>query len=98
MSSFDLNLYPTLNRMAQSPARIKFVIGPAGSAKTSFLVMEMFRRACMQYPDAGGVRRTRTLIGRNTYQILKSATIPTVENMLGWLGEALTCEAIATAG
>jgi len=90
MSSFDLNLYPTLNRMAQSPARIKFVIGPAGSAKTSFLVMEMFRRACMQYPDAGGVRRTRTLIGRNTYQILKSATIPTVENMLGWLGEALT--------
>lgn len=60
------------------------------SAKTSYLVVELFRLACVQYPDANKVRRSRSLIGRNTYQVLKSATMNTVENMLGWLGEALT--------
>lgn len=87
---FDLNKYPTLNRFAQSEAFIKFVIGPAGSAKTSFCVVELFRRACLQAPAEDNVRYTRTLVGRNTYQILKSATIPTFENQLGFLGEALT--------
>lgn len=87
---FDLNKYPTLNRFAQGEAFIKFVVGPAGSGKTSFCAVELFRRACLQAPAEDGVRYTRTLVGRNTYQILKSATIPTFENQLGFLGEALT--------
>lgn len=91
MNQFDLNKYPTLNKMAQSEAFIKFTIGPAGSAKTSYLAIELFRRACMQEPsEIDKVRYSRTLVGRNTYQVLKSATIPTFENMLGWLGEAIT--------
>lgn len=60
------------------------------SAKTSYMAVELFRRACLQEPAADKVRYSRTLVGRNTYQVLKSATIPTFENMLGWLGEAVT--------
>nr|DAM34972.1 MAG TPA: Large subunit terminase [Caudoviricetes sp.] len=60
------------------------------SAKTSYMAVELFRRACLQEPAADKVRYSRTLVGRNTYQVLKSATIPTFENMLGWLGEAIT--------
>lgn len=64
-----------------------FVTG--NSAKTSFMAMEVFRRACEQapapQPDTDGkyVRYSRVLVGRNTYQILKSATLPTFKNMLG---------------
>ena len=60
------------------------------SAKTSYMAVELFRRACLQEPAEDKVRYSRTLVGRNTYQVLKSATIPTFENMLGWLGEAIT--------
>lgn len=53
------------------------------SAKTSYMTMEILRRACMQAADHNGMRRTRILVGRNTYQILKSATIKTFMEMWG---------------
>lgn len=53
------------------------------SAKTSYMVMEILRRACLQEPDHNGIRRTRVLVGRNTYQVLKSATMKTFMEMWG---------------
>lgn len=41
------------------------------------------RRACLQEPAADGVRYTRWLIVRQTYQVLASATIETARGALG---------------
>lgn len=81
--TFPLNKYPTLHKFALSDAKIKFVVGPAGSGKTSYMTMEILRRACLQEPDHNGIRRTRVLVGRNTYQVLKSATMKTFMEMWG---------------
>lgn len=53
------------------------------SGKTSYMTMEILRRACLQAPDHNGIRRTRVLVGRNTYQVLKSATMKTFMEMWG---------------
>lgn len=88
--SFPLEKYPTLHKFALSPAKIKIVVGPAGSAKTSYMTMEILRRACMQEPDHEGIRRTRVLVGRNTYQVLKSTTIKTFMEMWGGFAQFKT--------
>ena len=80
---FDLNLYPTLKRFALSQAAIRIVIGPAGSAKTSYCALEVMRLACLQQPAADGVRYFKALVARQTYQMLQSSTIDTFKRMLG---------------
>lgn len=88
---FPLQKYPTLHKFALSDAKIKFVVGPAGSAKTSYMAMEVLRRACMQAPHpVTKIRRTRVLVGRNTYQILKSATMKTFMEMWGGFAQFKT--------
>ena len=88
---FPLQKYPTLHKFALSDAKIKFVVGPAGSAKTSYMAMEILRRACMQAPHpVTKIRRTRVLVGRNTYQILKSATMKTFMEMWGGFAQFKT--------
>lgn len=82
---FPLEKYPTLHRFAVSEAKIRCVIGPAGTAKTSFIAMEILRRACMQAPNHEGIRHTRVMVARNTYQVLKSATVETFKLMWGKL-------------
>lgn len=80
---FDLSMYPTLNAMAQSDAIFRTCRGPAGSAKTSWSFVELLRRACEQEPAEDGVRYTRWLIGRLTYQVLASATLETARTSIG---------------
>lgn len=82
---FPLEKYPTLHKFAMSTAKVKCVIGPAGTGKTSFMAMEILRRACMQAPNHEGVRHTKVMVARNTYQVLKSATIDTFKRMWGSL-------------
>lgn len=61
------------------------------SAKTSYMAMEVLRRACMQAPHpVTKIRRTRVLVGRNTYQILKSATMKTFMEMWGGFAQFKT--------
>lgn len=80
---FDFNMYPTLHRMALSDARIKLALGPAGSAKTSGIIWQILIAAIQQKPASDGVRYSRCLVVRNTYQMLKSTTIPSFKTMLG---------------
>lgn len=88
--SFPLQKYPTLHAFAKSDAKIKIVTGPAGSGKTSYMAMEILRRACLQEPNRDGIRRTRVLVGRNTYQVLKSATMKTFMEMWGGFAQFKT--------
>ena len=59
---FNYYMYPTLHRMALSPARLKFCLGPAGSAKTSGIIWTLLLQAIMQEPAADGVRYSRALV------------------------------------
>lgn len=85
MASVDVNVdgFPTIQRMVADSAYIKFIIGPAGSAKTSGCIKEMMMHAMLQTPNRDGIRYTRWLIVRNTYNLMKKNTIPSMKNFLG---------------
>lgn len=74
---FDYADVPTLKRFALSNARVRCVIGPFGSGKSSACVMEIIRRAHEQKPGPDGIRRSRWAVVRNTYSQLKDTTIRT---------------------
>ena len=84
MSTVDLSLdnYPTIKELAKSAAYVRACIGPAGSAKTSCMVKILTMLAIQQEPDKNGVRWTRWLIVRETYQQLISATLKTFQTFL----------------
>lgn len=81
--NFDLDAYPTLKSFALSDALIRIIIGPAGSAKTSYCALELLRLACLQEPAADNVRYFKALVARQTYQMLQSGTIDTFKRILG---------------
>ena len=80
---FDLTQYPTLYAATHSEAFIRVVRGPAGSAKTSWMFVELMRRACEQAPGQDGVRRTKWGVGRLTYSVLISNTVQSAKKTLG---------------
>lgn len=75
---FDYDDVPTLRRFALCDKRVRFAMGPFGSGKSSACVMEIIRRAHAQAPGPDGVRRSRWVVVRNTYGMLKDTTIKTV--------------------
>lgn len=74
---YDYSDAPTLRKFALSDKRIRGVMGPFGSGKSSAMVMEIIRRAHMQEPGPDGIRRTRWAVVRNSYPQLKDTTIRT---------------------
>ena len=65
---------PTLKRFSESNAFIRGVMGPFGSGKSSACVIEIIKRAFLQAPAADGIRHTRWVVVRNTYNQLKDTT------------------------
>lgn len=84
MSTVDLSIdgYPTIKELAKSTAYVRACIGPAGSGKTSCMVKILTMLAIQQEADKQGVRWTRWLIVRETYQQLISATLKTFQTFL----------------
>ena len=68
---------PTLKKFALSDKRVRCVIGPFGSGKSSAMVLEIIRRANSQSPGPDGIRRSRWVVVRNSYNQLKDTTIKT---------------------
>jgi hypothetical protein len=73
---------PTVEDFMMWDKRIRGVVGPFGSGKSSGMLWEMIRRGHMQRPGSDGIRRTRWAVVRNTYVQLSDTTIKTV---LDWL-------------
>lgn len=73
---------PTLSKFMMSPARIRLVIGPFGSGKSTACVMEILKRAMEQAPGPDGIRRTRFAAVRNTYPELRDTTKRTFEEWI----------------
>lgn len=85
MTSVAYKAPPTLAAFMRSNARVRAVVGPIGSGKSSACCIELIRRAVEQKPY-NGVRSTRGVIIRNTYRELKDTTRKTFEQ---WVPAAL---------
>ncbi len=64
------------------PAYVRVLAGPVGGGKSVTCVHELVRLACLQQPSADGVRKTRTIIVRNTADQLALTTRKTVFDWL----------------
>ena len=73
---------PTIREFAASNARIRGLIGPFRSGKSSGCAVEIVRRALAQKPGTDGIKRTRWLVVRNTFRQLEDTTIHTVHMWL----------------
>lgn len=76
---------PTLALFMRSNTKVRAVVGPIGSGKSSACCMELLRRAAEQRPH-NGVRATRAVVIRNTYRELKDTTRKTFE---AWIPPSL---------
>jgi len=67
---------PTALKFHYSSAKVKGIMGPYGSGKSSACVMDIFMRAMAQRPH-NGIRKTSWAIFRNSYPELQSTTLKT---------------------
>lgn len=81
---FSYDSVPTLRQFALSDARIRGIMGPFGSGKSSASVIELVRRATQHPRSQDGIRHSRWAVVRNTYAELRTTTIKTV---MQWLPE-----------
>jgi hypothetical protein len=79
---YDYDDVPTLRRFAKSNKRIRGVMGPIGSGKSSACAIEIIRRAKLQAPASDGVRYSRWLVVRNFFPQLRDTTIKTFHDWL----------------
>lgn len=84
----DLNFdnHPTLLRMHRSTTYIRAVIGPAGSAKTTYAFKDLIVRSLLQQPAGeDNTRYTRWVVVRNTNKQLKRNTLESFKLAMGGL-------------
>lgn len=67
----------TCRRFMMSDAKMRVLMGPVGSGKSTTCCFEIIRRASMQAPDPQGVRKTRAVVVRETARQLQDTTIKT---------------------
>jgi hypothetical protein len=80
---YSYDTVPTIREFTLSNKRIKGLLGPFGSGKSSGCLMEILRRAHEQVVSPlDGLRKLRCAVVRNTYPQLKDTTIKTV---MDWL-------------
>ncbi len=64
---FDYSFVPTVKKMRKDNRKIRIVMGPVGSGKSSGCMVELVSRAMEQKPNSIGERRSRWAIVRNCY-------------------------------
>ena len=74
---YDYSDVPTIRRFALSESRVRCLLGPFGSGKSSGCVMEIPRRAHDIPKGPDGISRYRVAIVRNSYIQLRDTTIKT---------------------
>lgn len=80
----DLNFTPgkTARDFMVSDHRLRVIMGPVGSGKTSACIMELLRQSITIPSMADGIRRSRQLITRNTRQQLVDTTLASIIGLL----------------
>jgi hypothetical protein len=74
---YDFSDVPTVRRFTLDNTRMRCIMGPFGSGKTSGCIFDIVRRAHKQVPSPDGIRRSRWAVVRNTFTQLKDTTIRT---------------------
>lgn len=87
MAQLVYNPSPTGIRFHNDDSRVRAVMGPVGSGKSSMCITELLRRAMLQAPDEQNRRRSKALVVRNTFGELKSTTIKSCEVWWAGLGK-----------
>jgi len=84
MAVGGLNYTPskTVREFMLSEAKIRAIMGPVGSGKTSGAIIELLRQSITMAPMEDGIRRSRQLVVRNTKQQLKDTTLASVVGLL----------------
>lgn len=77
---------PVARAFMLSPAFVRGLRGPVGSAKSSTCIVELLRQWMTARPNEQGWRKTRTAIIRNTNPMLKTTTMETYGE---WLDPAV---------
>lgn len=77
---------PTVSAFMDDDSFVRAIIGPVGSGKSSGSNVEILRRAMEQAPGPDKLRRSRWVVGRNTYQQLRDTTAKTFEQ---WVPDRL---------
>ena len=77
---------PVIAKFMRSNARVRSVMGPFGSGKSSGCVMEVVRRACEQRAASDGKRYSRFAVVRDTYRNLTRTSLKTFLQWAGPLG------------
>jgi hypothetical protein len=72
----------TISAFMLDDSRVRCIIGPFASGKSSGCVIEILRRAMAQEPGPDGIRRTRGAVIRNSYRELNDTTRKTVEEWI----------------
>lgn len=75
---------PVAKAFLHSNARVCGIAGPIGSGKSVAAIFKVIMRSMRQVPDIHGVRRSRWVFVRNTYQELRNTTMAT---WLQWFPE-----------
>jgi hypothetical protein len=83
----DYDAPKTITDFMLDNSKVRLIIGPYGSGKTTGCIMELMRRAMMEHADANNVRRTRFVVVRNTAQQLRQTIL---EDIRKWLTPAMT--------
>src|SRR3954468_20225507 len=76
---------PVAQAFHDSNAFVRALVGPLGSGKSVCGFVEILRRFATRRPDRDGTVRARAAIIRNTFGMLRSATIPTIAKW--WPGD-----------
>ena len=81
--NFTYNASPTGSLFHKDRSRIRAIMGPVGSGKTSTCVVDLFMWGAQQKPSKDKIRRTRFAVVRATYPELEATTIETFVNWFG---------------
>lgn len=77
---------PTAERFFRSNAKVRLLMGPVGSGKSTACLVELFRR-CAEMPHGkDGFRRSRWVITRNTLPQLRTTTL---KSWLQWFPDGV---------
>jgi hypothetical protein len=66
----------TLHRYVKDRSRVRIIIGPLGSGKTTTTIQHLLELVVTQKANASGERKSRWVAIRNTYPDLETTTIP----------------------
>jgi len=80
--TYNYDDVPTVEAFTNSPKRIKCIVGPFGSGKSSGCVMALLKYCAQQAPDYNNIRKTRYAVVRNTVKELKDTTKKTIDEWI----------------